>query len=360
MAAYKTRLTKLFSILMITLIIFTALRDASIYTNAQLSSRISVAIIPPIYAVLLSIAAGDLVSIVNPIPPGVDPHTYEGTPQDIQRALQSDLVVVDVIGHLPIASKLVEAAKSSGKPYIVLFDELISRGWKPLKKPSGTDNVHIEFSSEAQILVLKIIRDKILEIARERYDKTSYDVFSYSLNNSVNELIDIINSTTSYAKTIASGLSGVAIYSSVSQYLLYSIGVEPVYVLTEEPEVEPTPQALQNLKNSGAKCVLFLKGVEEYSDTVISFLKSEGITPVFVNPREMIMLRVPYLVPLVAAITLKNSCSGEISEKTSPITSSLGSQQLYMNYVNTIIYASVIAIVLVLISYYFVRRRGRR
>jgi len=324
--------------------------------ESQSLEKIKIAVVPPTYASLLRLALGSYVDVISPIPPGVDPHTYEGTPQDIQRALQADLIIVDVIGHLPITTKLIDAAKASGKPYIILYEELIKRGWEPLKKPTGVYNEHIGFDYRAQILLLEIVRDKVLEIAREKYSPQEYIVISSAINSSTQEAINVINSSYSYARYIVSGLKGVAIYSAAGQYMIYSLGLEPVYVLTPEPEQEPTPQSLQGLKNSGARCVLILQGTEEYSDAIISTIKSMGVTPVIVNVRETIMKNVPYLAPVVVALELKRYCGSTSSEASITSPQSMGAG------VNTymIVISAVIIVVIILVAiYYYTNVRHR-
>lgn len=282
---------------------------------------ITVTAVPPMYAQYISLIGGNYVRVYSPIPPNVDPHTYEPTPDVINRAMNSDIVIVDVIGHLPIASKLVEMARERGVSYLIIYDELIKRGWRPLNKTSGTPDLHIEFDLNATLLFLDIVRDVLNSIlkAKTSSDQALYERISIYLNSSVDTLKSIISNTYSYARDHVSRVRNVALYSYVSLYLARSIGVDPVYILLEEPEMEPTPGDINNLRLSGAKCILILQGIEEYSDRIISEIQSIGVTPAIVNIRETIIENTPYLAPVIVARELERVCSSaqETSARTS-------------------------------------------
>jgi len=350
----RYNLTKSFGqiFLMIILIIFIFIQSAST-VYSQNTPLVTITVIPPMYVSIVDLIGGGLVKAVSPIPPGVDPHTYEGTPQDIQNALKTDLVIVDVIGHLPIASKLVDAAKSSGKPYIILFDELIKRDWRPLKKPSGTDNLHIDMDKNVMIFFVEIVREEILKIIREKYPQ-SYEQASLIINISSQNMINIINSTYTYAesKIKSYNIDKIALYSTASQYLANSIGIDPVYILLEEPEQEPTLQSIEALKNSGARCILILQGQEEYTNVILERIQSIGVKPVIVNVREAILKGVPYLIPVIVADKLVSECSYASSPQ-------INTRSLYTDpYFIALATYSIIVTVL-LIAYIFHIRRSR-
>lgn len=302
----------------VVLLVVTLVSVAPVSATYQERPLVSVAVVPPLYVYLVEILGDGYVYVFSPIPPGVDPHTYEGTPQDIQKALSADIVVVDVLGHLPISSKLVEAARASGKMYIVLFDRLLERGWEPLKKPSGALDLHFGFDENATIVSLEIIRDEILSVLRQKVSPDVFERVSRDINTSTRDLIEVIRDIYGFARSRVSGLGGVALYSSVSLYLARSLGIDPVHVFLEEPEAEPTPRDIEALVASGARCILVLQGVEEYSDRILSVLEGRGVRPVVVNIREAIRGGVPYLVPVLVADRLRSQC-GQQTLSTAPV-----------------------------------------
>ncbi|MEM0043913.1 MAG: zinc ABC transporter substrate-binding protein [Sulfolobales archaeon] len=316
-------------------------------TYSQTQPLITVTAVPPLYAIYLSFIGDGFVDVKNPMPPGVDPHTYEPTPEVISSAVNSDLVIVDVIGHLPIASKLIEAAKERGVKYLVIYDELIKRGWKPLNKSSGAPDIHIEFDLNATLLFIDIARDAITAILREKLsnDMARFMQISSSINASADTLKRIVENSYQYARSKVSGLEGVALYSIVSLYLVRSIGIDPVYTLLEEPDQEPTPGALVDLRNSNAKCILVLEGMEEYSDRVLSEIESMGVKPVIVNIRETMLAGAPYIAPVLVASALENSCTGSQSSEAG------ASQTLNIATYALLAYSIAVSIALIYIIY---------
>lgn len=70
------------------------------------------------------VIGGDRVDVVSLVKPGIDPHEYEPTPQDVQRLSQANLIAINGVGLEAYLSKLLEQA-GGDKPVAVL-----SRGVK--------------------------------------------------------------------------------------------------------------------------------------------------------------------------------------------------------------------------------------
>ena len=97
------------------------------------------------------IVGGDRINLTDLVKPGVDPHDFEPTPQDVQKVTQAHLIAINGVGLEQFMDQLLEQA-GGGKPVAVL-----SRGVK-LRKGTGdeakTGDPHVWLNPQnAQIMV---------------------------------------------------------------------------------------------------------------------------------------------------------------------------------------------------------------
>ncbi|MBP9762543.1 zinc ABC transporter substrate-binding protein [Patescibacteria group bacterium] len=79
---------------------------ASIYPLAEVATRVG----------------GDLVDVVTLTPPGVEPHEFQPTPQDLTKLYQADLVLLNGLGVDAWADKLVPELQTKGIRVLRLSD----------------------------------------------------------------------------------------------------------------------------------------------------------------------------------------------------------------------------------------------
>ena len=77
---------------------------------------------------------GNLVSVVDIVPPGTDPHTYEPPPSQLVSMLKNaDVVFITGPTHLPVELRIRELAKERAiKAIIVDYEDYVRHGLKVL------------------------------------------------------------------------------------------------------------------------------------------------------------------------------------------------------------------------------------
>ncbi|MCS7107746.1 MAG: zinc ABC transporter substrate-binding protein [Acidilobaceae archaeon] len=314
MDASRSKVHEVLSIALLLLIAFPLLSAVEgIASQPQAQPIVTISVVPPVWARVLNIVGSPFVRAVNPVPEGVDPHHYEPKPEDIERALRADLVVVDSREHLPMGKRLVEAARERGVPLILVEEDARKRGWRPLLKPSGAENLHVHFDANATLIMVDMVVERIVEIARAKgVPQAQLEAMRSALSSRASLFKAIYLSSITLGKSRAQGMEGVALYSSLSQYLARDIGITPVVILLDEHEEELKPRDLERLKASGAKCMLMLEGPEHFDQKVVKEISELGVRPVIVKVREVMGAAGPHFLPAVAAEALAQGCSAQV------------------------------------------------
>lgn len=298
-------------------LILLALLVVALPAEAQTQAQplVTITVLPPAYARIVAVLGGDLIRVVNPMPPNVDPHTYEPRPEDIERALRSDLVVVDARGHLPFGDRLIDVARERKARIVVLQEELKKRGWRPEITARGTENPHLPLDANATMLMIDVVREEIIKVAREKgVAAADLERLSARLAVASGIIKGSISAGVEVAKARLGNMSGVASYSSKGVYVLRSIGITAVGNLVEEHE-EPSPAKIRELKSKGAKCILVLEDADHYSRGIIEELRKNDIKPVFVSLREANRRGLPAAIPVMTAEALRVGCQEEVEVK---------------------------------------------
>ncbi|MEN3000208.1 MAG: zinc ABC transporter substrate-binding protein [Acidilobaceae archaeon] len=300
-------------ILLIALPLLSALHG--IAPEAQAQPLVTVTVVPPSWARVIAMIGSPFVRVVNPIPEGVDPHHYEPKPEDIEKAVKADIIVVDNLEHLPINKKLVEAARERKVPLILVEEDAMKRGWRPLKKPSGADNKHLHLDPNSTMIMVEMVIEEAVKIAKAKgAPAAQVEAMSSRLSANAAMFKSTYLSSISYAQSVLKGMSGVALYSAKTQYVAHSMGLKPVFIMLDEPEEEPKPGDIERLKASGAKCVLLLAGHEHFDERVVEDLSKAGVKVVYVNIREVMRRAGPHFVPAVTAEALVQACGKPMVE----------------------------------------------
>jgi ABC-type Zn uptake system ZnuABC Zn-binding protein ZnuA len=122
-----------------------------------------------IIADFVRVVGGDRVTVVELVKPGVDPHEYEPTPQDVQRLAQADLIVINGVGLEAFLGKLLEQS-GGNKPVAVL-----SRGVK-IRKGSGDNEKGGDPHIWLNPLNAKIMVDNLAD-ALSKVDPAGADIY---------------------------------------------------------------------------------------------------------------------------------------------------------------------------------------
>ncbi len=105
----------LYAISLLGLLLFASGLQAQDFRNGE---RLTVGItLHPYYSFAVNIV-GDRADVVPLIGADYNPHNYNPQPQDLQRALSLDVLIVNGIGHDQWAFEIMEAATGGSTPYI--------------------------------------------------------------------------------------------------------------------------------------------------------------------------------------------------------------------------------------------------
>jgi len=129
---------------------------------------------------------GNRVSVYSILPEGVDPHNYALTVEDIQKALEADLLVFASIRNFSLEENILENVPD--KPYLDLVD-YIRYNVTLLDIPGFRRNFHgYWMKPENALAIAKAVHDKLLEL-----DPDGKDVYDLNLQTFEEKVVDLIN-----------------------------------------------------------------------------------------------------------------------------------------------------------------------
>lgn len=289
------------------IVTITYLAMGGLVTHSQQDRAIiSIVTTHPLLTSLIELLGGGDAEVINLIPPGVDPHEYEPPLDVIKKAGDSDAIIIDALHHLPISDRLYSLY--SQKTY-VLLDELRKRGWSPQRIPGfDVENLHeVFYDRDALIISIDVIKNILASIAIKKGRGDLVGVFE--ANSEMVKSIASRSYDTARSRIMLSGGFSVSLYSPVSYYLLRSIGVNVSIVLTPDPEVEPSPQAIRSLGDLGARCLLISSDLEHLDlNRLRGSLEPLGVRIIYLRmvPKDPVDL---LFIPLEISWHLVNICS---------------------------------------------------
>lgn len=177
------------------------------------------------------------VNVIAIAPPGVDPHTYQLRPSDVDALRGAQLIIST--GHTPFESKIEELIKS-GEIRGELVNILEIPGLRILAIPgTNAPNYHLPISDPRNyILFVNTIAAKLAEI-----DPRNAACYYARASNITMEVIKLMNSV--------SGRELRAVVKSPElQYLVEWAGVKAAYVLKIEEGVEVPAGHLQEIERA--------------------------------------------------------------------------------------------------------------
>jgi len=199
-----------------------------------------------VYDVKPILCSSDSVEAI--VPPGVDPHSYQLTPSDLEKIRKADLVIST--GHAPFEVKLRS---------LVPRDKLVEipriEGIKLLSNPdTGQPNYHMPiYEPHNYITFIDYVAHRLAELrpsCANHYLSAAKDI-----ENRVEELIE---------KAPKLNLSAVGSTPPV-QYPVEWLGIHVKLLLSPEEGVPPTPEILErarSLLSRGSIAVVMVRGNE--------------------------------------------------------------------------------------------------
>jgi len=203
--------------------------------------------IPPLCDLVAQVGQ-DRVTVVQLIPNGANPHTYEPTPSDVMKAAQADAFFLVGLGFDAFLEKVIRAAGKEGAPVFYLSSRL-----ELLEEHPGEANPHIWLSLKNARIIVRDIAQALASLDPE--DKSFY------LENArrYTEILEELDAWFEKEVATFSSRAFVATHASLS-YLARDYGLEEVAVLEKAPGYEPSPKELAELvtlmKEKGARVIV--------------------------------------------------------------------------------------------------------
>jgi len=117
---------------------------------AQPTTRLRVVTSIVVLADLITQVGGDRVDVVTLVPPGADPHTYQPTPLDVQRVLDSRVAIWNGLGFEEQAEQLVAAQAIPNLVVATLSDSIEPIAELPEGHEGETADEHAAHAGEAE------------------------------------------------------------------------------------------------------------------------------------------------------------------------------------------------------------------
>ncbi|GEM_PF-668436 len=188
---------------------------------------------------------GDLVSVVNIVPPGTDPHTYEPPPSQLISMLKrADVVFITGPTHLPVELRIRELAREGAiKAVIVDYEDYVRHGLKILPNPrTGLPNPHgYLFSLTGLCVVARTVSDVLSAI-----DPTHATYFKARADALVQNLMSELSAL---RETVPHGLR-VGLAGPPLQYVTEELGLNVTFMLLPDVESEPSENDVTALINA--------------------------------------------------------------------------------------------------------------
>lgn len=210
--------------------------------------------IPPLCDLIKQVG-GERVEVIQLVPNGFNPHTYEPTPRDIQKITQAQAVFLVGLGFDTAFEKLLQGVDEK-KPMV-----LVSEGLEILygegKQGETFPDPHVWLSlRNAQKIVDTIVRHlSIFDPEKSAWYEQQASIYKTKLQ----ELDTWFTDTIKKVKN-----DGFIASHNAWSYLARDYGLSLRGIIEKAPEREPTPQELREL---------------------IKTMKNEGIRVIFVEPQ---------------------------------------------------------------------------
>lgn len=301
---------KVFSALILTVLSLSLSTALAGGQGEEGKEKVLVVVSHPLLAGMVRAVGGPFVSVSSLVPQGVDPHEYELGVEDLKKASAADLVLVDVLGHIPASDRIYELHKEKG---VVLLEEVEKRGWRPGTLQGGSPLYHEFFlDREALILSLKVISERLSKAfeARNRSDAAQ------RILGRGDALEEAVASSFARAQEILKSVGmPIALYSPSLLYLIRSLGINVSAIATPDPEAEPLPRALENLGASAPACLVLAPTLEHVDPGKLRGSLGRRVEIVDVSQALNAFERGGVAsFPMEVAISIKAACLGGLGE----------------------------------------------
>jgi ABC-type Zn uptake system ZnuABC Zn-binding protein ZnuA len=206
---------------------------ASSLVNAQ-AQRVLVVTTLPVLDYLVKMIGGKYVSAISLVPQGANPHTYEPSTKDLEKAMKADVIVASGLHHTRLEEIIEEYIKEGKITGIYLDVNTYKLYGLKLIQVNGRPSPHGFWWDPSDLAAMA------LAIGDALSRKDPYHANYYKAR--AEEIAD-------KSLTLRTSLEGlrVAVYSPPDEYFAKGCGAKVVLLLAPSPGSAPTPDKLQEL-----------------------------------------------------------------------------------------------------------------
>ncbi len=260
------------------LVVFVLSASRFFETRKPMSTNQKVQIVATIYPLgdFAKNVGGELVEVITITPPGIEPHEYEPTPQDLVKMQKADLVLINGNGVDPWAEKVVDGLRAKQIRVLILSEGIAVL---PSEEGEGLDpHVWLDpvFAAQISEAIATALSQSSPDAARFIAQKDAYVARLKALDEAYRaglarcERREIVTSHNAF------------------RYLAKRYNLTNYYILGLSPEEDPSPQKIAEVstlaKQKGVKTIFFETLVSpKFAETVASEV---GVGTAVLNPIE--------------------------------------------------------------------------
>lgn len=243
--------------LVLALVLVATLALAACTTTAQQSATPSKATAIATFYPLQYLAqriGGDRVEVSSLVPPGVEPHDFEPSPQDIVAIQRGSLFVYNGAGLETWATRVVASLPANGPVPVNATRGLSLRNALESGEGQGGQDPHVWLDPRLYGQQAQIVHDALV-----RVDPAGAAVYDANLSNLQ---VDLAKLETEMRNGLAScRLNTIVTAHESFGYLAERFGLRQLALAGLSPEMEPSParmkELVQEIEGTGAKYVFF-------------------------------------------------------------------------------------------------------
>jgi zinc/manganese transport system substrate-binding protein len=189
---------------------------------------------------------GDAISLHGLVPAGVNSHTFQPAPGDVQHLVQANLIVLNGL-HLEVP--IEKLARSSGKPGVAILklgDHTIDRGeWvfdASFPEIQGHPNPHLWLNVAYAIIYTRLIRDQLIAL-----DPDHQTVYHQHAADYVARLRQLDRCIATAIATIPSAQRTLLTYHDSWPYFARRYGMRVLGALQPANFFEPSPREVARM-----------------------------------------------------------------------------------------------------------------
>lgn len=184
--------------------------------------------------------AGPSAAVVSLVPPGVEPHDWEPSPQDLTRIREARLFVYNGAGLEPWVAKLLRDATSSGTVMVRATEGIQLLAGGPSSGIGGPPDPHVWLDPVLAQSMVETIRAALVKV-----DAAHTDIYAENSRAFTDKLQALHEAFRAGLKDCA-GREIVTSHAAFA-YLARRYGLVVVPLMGLAPEAEPTPAQLASI-----------------------------------------------------------------------------------------------------------------